>query len=203
MGEPQRPAPPTFSFVRAWLRAIHRDVGYVAVGLTFIYALSGLAVNHIADWKDGDANFSRYQTTHHFAPWTSSGAEGDDEAIARDVAAKLSITEPPREVYRAAPDQLDVLWERRTLHVNPEKGEVLDEGEKPRFFLRLANWLHLNRGKKAWTYVADAYAGALLFLSISGLFMIKGKKGLRGRGAILALVGIAIPVLYVTLAGGP
>ena len=27
-----------------------------------------------------------------------------------------------------------------------------------RFFLRVANWLHYNRGKKAWTYVADVYA---------------------------------------------
>ena len=34
---------------RPWIRAIHRDVGYFSVGLTFIYALSGLAVNHIAD----------------------------------------------------------------------------------------------------------------------------------------------------------
>ncbi|WP_394833550.1 PepSY-associated TM helix domain-containing protein [Pendulispora rubella] len=191
--------------LRPWLRAIHRDIGYVAVGLTFIYALSGLAVNHIADWKDGDANFVRYQTTHHFAPLANAanGNSNDDEAVARDVASKLGITEPPREVYRAAPDQLDVQWERRTLHIDTEKGDVIEEGEKPRFFLRLANWLHLNRGKKAWTYVADTYAVALLFLSISGLFMIKGKKGLFGRGAVLALVGIAIPVVYVTLAGGP
>jgi len=206
MGEsPRRPAPSMStakssfsSFLRPWLRAIHRDVGYVAIGLTFIYAVSGLAVNHIADWKDGDANFVRYQTTHHL-----DALSGDDDAIAHEVATKLAISEPPREIYRAAPDQLDVLWERRTLHIDAEKGDVIEEGERPRFFLRLANWFHLNRGKKAWTIVADSYASALLFLSISGLFMIKGKKGLFGRGAILALVGIAIPVLYVTLAGGP
>ena len=40
---------------RPWLRAIHRDVGYFSVGLTFIYALSGLAVNHIA--SDGECNW--------------------------------------------------------------------------------------------------------------------------------------------------
>ena len=40
------------------LRALHRDFGYIAVGLTFIYALSGLAVNHIADW---DPNFENYE----------------------------------------------------------------------------------------------------------------------------------------------
>ena len=196
MGE--RPSSKSRFQLRPWIRAIHRDAGYIAVGLTFIYAISGLAVNHIADWKDGDANFTRYQTTHHFAL-----PAGDDEAVARQVADELSIREPPRDIYRAAPDQLDVVWERRTLHIDTQKGDVIEEGEKPRFFLRFANWLHLNRGKKAWTIVADAYAAALLYLSISGLFMIKGKKGLAGRGAVLALVGIAIPVLYVTLAGGP
>jgi len=198
-GETRSPSPSFASRLRPWLRAIHRDIGYIAVGLTFIYAISGLAVNHIADWKDGDANFVRYQTTHHF----DLPKEGQDEDIARLVADKLSIHEAPRDVYRAAPDQLDVVWERRTLHIDTQKGDVIDEGEKPRFFLRLANWLHLNRGKKAWTIVADSYAVALLFLSLSGLFMIKGKKGLFGRGAVLALAGIAIPVLYVTLAGGP
>jgi len=34
---------------RTWLRAIHRDVGYSAVGLTIVYAASGIAVNHVAD----------------------------------------------------------------------------------------------------------------------------------------------------------
>jgi len=80
---------------------------------------------------------------------------------------------------------------------------VLDEGQRPRLFLRLANWLHLNRGKKAWTYAADAYAGVLVVLSVSGLFMIKGRNGILGRGLVLALTGMAVPVAYVILSGGP
>src|SRR5690606_41194055 len=47
---------------RPWLRAIHRDVGYLAVGLTFVYALSGLAVNHIQDW---DPNFTPIERQHN------------------------------------------------------------------------------------------------------------------------------------------
>jgi uncharacterized protein len=79
----------------------------------------------------------------------------------------------------------------------------VDEGQKPRFLLRIANWLHLNRGKKAWTYVADTYAAGLLFLAISGMFMLPGKNGMKGRGALLVLIGVAVPALYVTLSGGP
>jgi hypothetical protein len=69
--------------------------------------------------------------------------------------------------------------------------------------LRAANWLHLNRGKKAWTLVADTYAVMLLYLAISGLFMIPGRKGLLGRGAVIAALGAAVPVGYVVFSGGP
>ena len=48
---PRRAAP--FNW-RAFIRGLHRDAGYLAVGLTVVYALSGLAVNHIAQW---DSNF--------------------------------------------------------------------------------------------------------------------------------------------------
>src|SRR6478752_10827906 len=157
---------------RPWLRAFHRDIGYLAVGLTLVYAVSGLAVNHIAEW---DPNFRNYERSYEFGPLA-----GDDDAIAKEVVAKLGIREEPRDVYRGAEDQLDVTFDRRTLHVNPPTGHVVDEGQKPRFLLRVANWLHLNRGKKAWTYFADGYAAGLLFLALSGIFMLPGRKGIVG-----------------------
>jgi hypothetical protein len=190
-----RPRPRRFSW-RALLRALHRDFGYTAVGLTFIYAFSGLAVNHIGDW---DPSFQNYTAEHELGPIPSA----DDDAIAKLAAARLGIKKEPTDVYRASPTELDITFDKRSLHVNPETGHIDEEGQKPRFFLRLANWLHLNRGKKAWRYVADTYAAALLFLATSGMFMIAGKKGLVGRGAFFVLVGAAIPTLYVVLSGGP
>jgi uncharacterized protein len=182
---------------RPWLRAIHRDMGYAAVGLTFVYAVSGLAVNHLTDFADGDASFKTYQTTHEMG----GPLAGDDRKIADELRARLGIKETPREIYRASPEELEILFDKRTLHVNSKTGRVVDDGQKPRFVLRVVNWLHLNRGKKAWTYVADSYAAGLLLLATSGMFMIAGKKGLLGRGAVLVGLGIAVPVLYVTLAG--
>ena len=50
------------------MRIVHSDLGHLAVGLTFVYALSGLAVNHITDWGDGDPSFHNYNQTHELGP---------------------------------------------------------------------------------------------------------------------------------------
>jgi hypothetical protein len=182
--------------LRPWLRAFHRDIGYFAVGLTIVYALSGIAVNHLKDW---DPNFKQVSLTHHVA----LPLPVEDEAAAKSTLVALGVHEQPREVYRASADQLDVVFDKRTFHVDTTTGVVHEEGQTARPVLRAANWLHLNRGKKAWTYVADTYAAFLLFLAFSGLFMIPGRKGLLGRGGIIAIAGAAVPVLYVVLSGGP
>jgi uncharacterized protein len=182
--------------LRPWLRALHRDLGYLAVGLTFVYALSGIAVNHIADW---DPNFHNYESRHQLAlPLPAT-----DPAIADHLLTTLQIADSPTEVYRSDTHEVSVLLEGRTFHINTETGAVLEDGQKPRLLLRISNWLHLNRGKAAWTYIADGYAAFLLILATTGLFMLPGRKGLIGRGGILVALGVAVPILYVTLSGGP
>ena len=181
---------------RSWLRALHRDAGYLVVGLTFVYALSGLAVNHIGQW---DPSFKSYERVER-APLP---LPADDRAAADAVRAALGITQPARDVYRASPTRLEVTLDKRTLHVDTATGSVIDEGQEPRFFLRVANWLHLNRGKHGWRLFADGYATFLLFLAASGMFMLPGRRGLRGRGAVLVGIGVALPIAYLVLAGGP
>src|SRR5260370_40180768 len=78
--------------LRTWLRAIHRDVGYSAVGLTFVYAASGLAVNHVASW---DPNFTHKTETYELgAPLPDA-----DEAASKQGLEKLRIREAPKEEY--------------------------------------------------------------------------------------------------------
>ena len=178
--------------VRAGLRALHRDVGYVAVGLTIVYALSGLAVNHIADW---DPNF----TNTHEEYTVALPPNATDDIIVCHVLSTLRIAEAPLGTYRASADRLEVTLSQSSLFIAPN-GHVIRDGQTPRLLLRAANWLHLNRGKKAWTYVADTYAVGLLFLALSGMWMIPGRKGLFGRGAVLVAIGVLIPVLYVSWA---
>lgn len=190
---------------RKWLRSLHRDVGYLAVGLTIVYALSGIAINHIDDW---DPNFKKIERSYSLPPGVAPepfAADDPDGALAsaRAILTALGREEVVNDAYAVDGEHLDITLGESTLYVNRAARKIREEGQKPRFLLRAANWLHLNRGKKAWTYIADGYAVFLLFLAASGLFMLPGKKGILGRGAVLALIGAAVPILYVTLSGSP
>ena len=69
--------------------------------------------------------------------------------------------------------------------------------------LRSINWLHLNRGKEAWTLFADLFAGGLVFLAISGLFTSKGRQGVLCWRSFYVAAGPAIPITYLVASGGP
>ena len=180
---------------RAWLRAVHRDIGYLAVGFTVIYALSGIAMNHIDDW---DPNFHATELTLQIAP---IGAELSDAEATRRIATAAGAIGAIDDVYRAG-DEVRLSYQNGTKLT--AIGDTLTvQRRRDRWFFRVADWLHATRGKQAWKFIADLYAGLLLYLAISGIFMIKGRLGLRWRGAALIALGLAGPLGYLVLSGGP
>jgi uncharacterized protein len=184
---------------RSWLRAIHRDVGYLAVGFTVIYALSGIAMNHIADW---DPNFHATELSRTITPIADALSDAD---AATQIAAAAGMAGPRggaiEDVYRAG-DEVRLTFANGT-KVTAIGDTLTIQHRRDRLFFRVADWLHATRGKAAWKYIADAYAVLLLYLAISGLFMIKGRLGLRWRGVTLIAVGLAAPIGYIVLSGGP
>src|SRR5689334_23431884 len=79
---------------RAWLRAVHRDIGYLAVGFTVIYALSGIAMNHVDDW-----NYN-YNASERSLTITPVPDEATDDQAAKLVADAAGLGKADT-VYRA------------------------------------------------------------------------------------------------------
>ncbi len=183
---------------RWWFRTIHRDVGYLCVGLVLIYSISGIAVNHVEDWNP---NYSIEVTQSNIGPVAAAGSAAgrDDEAVARDVLERLHSPTDFRTVFVPEPGQLRIIRTNHTIDVELENGDVRQERVTPRFLLREANSLHLNHPKRLWTWIADAFAVALIVLAITGMFMLKGKKGITGRGAWLTATGFAVPLFFLWL----
>ncbi|HEX5058235.1 MAG TPA: PepSY-associated TM helix domain-containing protein [Kofleriaceae bacterium] len=179
---------------RAWLRAVHRDFGYLAIGFTVIYAISGIAQNHIEDW--GEVSYKSYEKTIHIAAIPDDAP--DDVAI--KAVADAAALGNPTSTYRAGDEvRLEYGSGAKATAIGTD---VTIQGRERRAFIGAANWLHTARNKKGWRYVSDVYAVLLLYLAISGIFMIKGKLGLKWRGALLISMGVAVPVIAV-LSSGP
>ncbi len=177
---------------RKTIIAVHRDVGYFFAGLTVLYAISGVAVNHIEDWNPN------YTVTHTERSIGDLGKIPDD-GIAAEVLGRLGIKEKPKAAVRMSEKEYRIFLEDRTLHVATPSGQIIDELVSRRAGFFHVNYLHLNHAKGLWTWFADIYAVGLLILAMTGIFIITGKKGLGGRGRRLLIAGTAIPLIFLLL----
>jgi len=80
--------------------------------------------------------------------------------------------------------------------INTRSGKGRAEYLKRRPVFYEVNYLHYNPNR-IWTWFSDAFAAALIIFAITSLFMLKGKKGIIGRGGIYTLLGIIIPILFL------
>jgi len=176
---------------RHWNNALHRDIGFLCIGLTLVYAISGVAVNHISQWNPS-YRVERIET--NIGP--VSGNPTDADTI-RSILARLDETGKLDSSYRPDPYSLQLFVDGRSILIDLGTGHVVHDRAIPRPVLREMNFLHLNHPKKSWTWVADVYAAALGFLAISGMLMIRRKS--MHRGVVLTGIGFVIPLLFLVL----
>lgn len=173
---------------RKWFRVIHRDFGYLFFGVTLIYAISGIAINHLDDW-----NPNYIITTTDIQTDLSKGAS-KQEIIS--MLAEHNLDKAYKNHYFPDNSHLKIFIKNGNVYVNLNSGKGLIEKNKRRAVFREMNYLHYNP-VKYWTWFSDLYAGALIALAITGIFLVRGKKGITGRGAWLTILGFVIPMIYL------
>lgn len=191
------------------LIALHRDFGFIAVGLTVVYAVSGIAVNHRQDW---DYNYSIHDEITDIGPPSALLHEkaADEGVLARAqqtalvaaVLARIDRRDKPTKVFWRGSDRLSIFFgeaDSDVVDYLPDEGMVEHTVKRPRFLLRTFHKMHLNEGHGLWTWVADGFAAILLFLAVSGLLMVKGRKGVLGRGGVFVALGVLIPLVAALL----
>ncbi len=179
---------------RRWNHVIHRDLGFLCIGLTLLYAISGVAVNHMADWNP---NYRVEKVNAQIPPPAFRGIATDSQI--RKLLAKLEEKGSYENSFQPDPDNLWIFVEGRVIRVNLASGAVEHERARRRPLLYPLNFLHLNHPKKGWTPVADLYAAALLLLAVSGLLMLPRNRLLKRRALWLTAAGVALPLFYLFL----
>lgn len=178
---------------RKWSRIIHRDLSFFFAGMILIYAISGIVMNH----RDSiNPHYTVTRTEYKIAEDLSDKSKVNEEMI-------LTLLEPLGEAgnytkyYYPQPDQIKVFLKGgSSLVINIRTNDAVYEGVKRRPLISSMVQLHFNPGKW-WTWFADTFAVCLIIITVSGMVMIKGSKGLWGRGGIELAAGILIPVLFL------
>ena len=178
---------------RKWSRIIHRDLSFFFAGMILIYAISGIVMNH------RDSINPHYTVTRKEYKITEdlSDKHKVDEKVIQALLEPLDEAENYTKFYYPKPNLIKVFLKGgSSLVVNTETKEAIYEGLKRRPLLSPMVQLHFNPGKW-WTWFADAFAICLIVITVTGMVMIKGPKGLWGRGGIELLVGLLIPILFL------
>jgi hypothetical protein len=174
--------------ITRWLRVIHRDLGFLVVGLTLVYGISGILLNHL---KEKDPAFRTEERSVQLSPLltqkelTTAWNNNQDLPLLKKI---LPIDE----------NHSRLMLEGGIGVYNSANGQVDYETHTKRFFIYWINRLHYSK-VKGWSPVADIFAVSLLFLAISGLFIVKGKRGLAGTGKWYLLAGVLIPIVYILI----
>jgi|AntAceMinimDraft_16_1070373.scaffolds.fasta_scaffold05003_2 hypothetical protein len=175
---------------RKWNRMIHRDLGFLFFGMTIIYALSGIAINHLDDWNP---NYIIIKSNVEFSNVINTDINKTDIVSFLD---KFNEGRYYKKHYFPNDNTLKVFLKNGVAVFNISKGIGTIEKTRKRPIFKEINYLHYNPGLW-WTSFSDIFAGALMLIAITGLFIIKGKKGITGRGAWLTILGIIIPLLFL------
>jgi hypothetical protein len=177
---------------RKTFRAVHRDVGYSVAALTLAYSISGVAVNHIDDWNP---NYTFTEDAVNLGALPST----DYQAMQEHVVVGLNIDRQlVKGHFMETETQFRVfLSNAEEVSVDVRTGKGLFKRVETRPVLYEFNVLHLNNIKGIWTWVADLFAILLIVLALTGIFMMKGKRGIEGRGKWFLAAGFAVPAVFI------
>ncbi|MFV0312353.1 MAG: PepSY-associated TM helix domain-containing protein [Dysgonomonas sp.] len=190
MGKTMTPSDPKIkNKITKWARIIHRNLGFLMVGVCLVYAISGILLNHM-DGKD-----PAFRTEEATIQLTTDLTR-EELAVAWDDKKDLP---PLRKILPIDEEHLRLMLDGGVGVYNIKKGTIDYETYKKREFVYWINKLHYNK-IKGWSIMGDFFAVSLIFFALSGLVMVRGKKGIAGRGKWYLILGLLIPVIYVILA---
>lgn len=172
--------------------ATHRDLGYFFSSLILIYCLSGIALNHVDDWNP-DFILSK-QTVKLNKVYKAS--EINDTQI--NSFGKI-VGEEQFKVYDfPTKDQVKIYYNNASLHVYLAKQEAVYEQVSKRPVFYQSNVIHRN-SLKGWKWASDIFAFLLIVINVTGLFILKGKHGITGRGKWLIAAGTIPPLVAIII----
>ncbi len=159
------------------MRVLHRDLGFIMIGLTIIYSLSGISLI--------------YRETAFLKK---------ERQITRTIEPNMEIEElgsalHMRNLEIVRTDENIILFNNGTY--NKSTGVVEYTSNELPWWLSKINSLHKTSTRSPLHWLGIIYGTLLFFMAISSLWMFKSGTGLFRRGITLAAGGAAIVLVIL------
>lgn len=174
-------------------RALHRDLGYLYIGLIISFAFSGILMNHRKYWEPEKFTVDKY---------TIAVKLPSKESLNEDYAKQLTKTLLIDDVlkYQEVKEDKYLLYYNNhnvSINLNKPSGEVIHFYKTP----IISQMMQIHKSTSNWwIYYSDIFGISLITIAITGAIMIPtGKFSFKRRGWKLALLGIIFPLIVLFL----
>ncbi len=175
-------------------RWLHRKLGYLFFGMAIIYGASGIALNHHIARHWNPSMVERSEQVEGISPLSR---ENVTKEYVMELLERTGEKDHYKQYYFPNDSSLMIYLDKGHITVNLQTGETRLLKIRNRKVFREMNFLHYNKPKQLWTYFADLFGLSMITLAITGIIMVRGKKGIGGQGAILLAIGIIVPMIFL------
>ncbi|MGK0291130.1 MAG: hypothetical protein ACI86H_002597 [bacterium] len=169
--------------IHTYMRSLHRDIGFLIIGLTLIYSISGILFI--------------YRETDFLK---------QEQFLKRIISKNLKAHELGRALHnkkiRAVNTEKGIIFFKNGKYsgtYNKLTGEAIYKSKELPFLLEKVNSLHKSTNKGVRYWFTTLYGLLLAFLAISSFWMYKPKTKNFKRGISLTMVGVLIAIALVAL----
>jgi len=186
------------------IRSLHRDLGYFVIGLTLIYAITGIILSgrglgwFKVEFQDSTViskNIKEKDFNKEFINIVLEGKvtevfpESSYKSVKKHMRLKLSKQEDEVLHFKA--------WRSLRVKYDRNSGNLDVRYKGYPLALEIFVDAHKASHESAWFYLAIIYSVILSFLAISSFWMVKGKNGFRRRGVYFMLAGFAVVGIFL------
>ena len=165
--------------INHWIRSLHCDIGFFAIGLTIIYSISGIVLTY------RDTDFLKYETI-----------------VERTLSPNIETSELGKVLrlkdMKVLKNEGEIVYFQNGTY-NKTTGLVKYSEKKLPEILNKLNNFHKASSKNLKHLFSTTFGILLLFLAISSFWMFKTKTELFRRGICVAGLGVVFAIIFLGL----
>ncbi len=179
---------------RKWSRLIHRYLSFFFASVLLVYVLSGIFMNHL------DSLSPHYTAERIELSMSKADFEQKlDKASLLKILAKHNIEDTYTKHFYPSETEMKVFFKGGSnMIVNTSTGKAIYDKLSKRIVISEMTYLHYNPSRM-WTWFSDIFCVAMIIVIITGYTMMRGKEGFVGKGGIITLIGLLLPLAILFL----